>query len=255
MPTRTYDRRRRLGDASFFRRRRRGALQQHPAARWADATTPGEPDGFVAAPHVCNPVIIPAEKITADMTSSPTSSYHRRHFLTTPLTTPSPSLLSRCAARWQCRRHLTDPNLELHSAAASGNVGLVHYALTHGQPVNSLLHGCLPLHAASSGGNVSVVRMLIERGADVNAPRLPRRYSDFRRGSNAPAVGTAGECPDPNGVCLPASRPSHVSCLGSSFFGLITDHHSRRIHASAFCRCQRSRFRGGDSPRLRRRRR
>lgn len=87
----------------------------------------------------------------------------------------------------------TVPNLELHSAAASGNVGLVHYALTHGQPVNSLLHGCLPLHAACSGGSVSVVRMLIERGADVNAPRLPRRYSDGKRNNSTPAVGTVGE--------------------------------------------------------------
>ncbi|KAK8858552.1 hypothetical protein IAR55_002781 [Kwoniella newhampshirensis] len=86
------------------------------------------------------------------------------------------------------------PNLELHSAAASGNVGLVHYALTHGQPVNSVLHGVLPLHAACSGGSVSVVRMLIERGADVNAPRLPRRYSDGKKGT-APSVGTAGSTP------------------------------------------------------------
>lgn len=84
------------------------------------------------------------------------------------------------------------PNLELHSAAASGNVGLVHYALTHGQPVNSVLHGVLPLHAACSGGSVSVVRMLIERGADVNAPRLPRRYSDNKK-STAPSVGTSGK--------------------------------------------------------------
>ncbi|OCF42051.1 hypothetical protein I317_04137 [Kwoniella heveanensis CBS 569] len=86
------------------------------------------------------------------------------------------------------------PNLELHSAAASGNVGLVQYALTHGQPVNSVLHGVLPLHAACSGGSVSVVRMLLECGADVNAPRLPRRYSDGKRGT-APSVGTAGSTP------------------------------------------------------------
>jgi hypothetical protein len=85
------------------------------------------------------------------------------------------------------------PNLELHSAAASGNVGLVHYALTHGQPVNSVLHGVLPLHAACSGGSVSVVKMLIERGADVNAPRLPRRYSENRK-ATAPSVGASGEC-------------------------------------------------------------
>ncbi|EJT49607.1 hypothetical protein A1Q1_01236 [Trichosporon asahii var. asahii CBS 2479] len=87
------------------------------------------------------------------------------------------------------------PNLELHSAAASGNIGLVHYALTHGQPVNSLLHGCLPIHAASSGGSVGVVRMLLDRGADVNAPRLPRRYSGDTKRSGAPAVGTAGSTP------------------------------------------------------------
>ncbi|WVQ96703.1 hypothetical protein IAU59_003810 [Kwoniella sp. CBS 9459] len=86
------------------------------------------------------------------------------------------------------------PNLELHSAAASGNVGLVQYALTHGQPVNSVLHGVLPLHAACSGGSVSVVRMLLECGADVNAPRLPRRYSDGKKGT-APSVGTAGSTP------------------------------------------------------------
>ncbi len=62
-------------------------------------------------------------------------------------------------------------DLGLHSAAASGNLGLVKYALDHGQPVNSALDGVLPLHAACSGGDELVVRLLIERGADVNAPR------------------------------------------------------------------------------------
>lgn len=85
------------------------------------------------------------------------------------------------------------PNLELHSAAASGNVGLVHYALTHGQPVNAVLHGVLPLHAACSGGSEPVVRMLIDRGADVNAPRLPRRYSE--NGKSTPSVGHSGSTP------------------------------------------------------------
>lgn len=51
------------------------------------------------------------------------------------------------------------------------SAGLAHYALTHGQPENALLHGLLPLHAASSGGSEQIVAMLIERGADVNAPR------------------------------------------------------------------------------------
>ncbi|KAG6873546.1 hypothetical protein C0995_014416 [Termitomyces sp. Mi166 len=88
------------------------------------------------------------------------------------------------------------PSLGLHSAAATGNVGLVEYALDHGQPINSVLDGVLPLHAACAGGNVQVVRLLIEHGADVNAPRLPRRYSnDKNRDSSAPIVGTSGSTP------------------------------------------------------------
>ncbi|KAJ7874786.1 hypothetical protein B0H14DRAFT_2717545 [Mycena olivaceomarginata] len=90
----------------------------------------------------------------------------------------------------------TECNLGLHSAAATGNVGLVEYALTRGQPINSVLDGVLPLHAAAAGGNESVVKLLIERGADVNAPRLPRRYSNDRnRDTTAPIVGTSGSTP------------------------------------------------------------
>ena len=63
------------------------------------------------------------------------------------------------------------PHLGLHSAAANGDVGLVQYALSHGQPINSVLDGVLPLHAACSGGNDLVVKLLIEKGADVNASR------------------------------------------------------------------------------------
>jgi ankyrin repeat protein len=63
------------------------------------------------------------------------------------------------------------PSLGLHSAAATGNRGLVEYALEHGQPINSVLDGVLPLHAACAGGNVQVVKLLIDHGADVNAPR------------------------------------------------------------------------------------
>lgn len=45
----------------------------------------------------------------------------------------------------QARPHLIPfflflvPSLGLHSAAATGNVGLVEYALTRGQPINSVL--------------------------------------------------------------------------------------------------------------------
>jgi len=51
------------------------------------------------------------------------------------------------------------------------NIGLVKYALSHGQPINSVLDGVLPLHAASSGGSDLVGKLLIEQGADVNASR------------------------------------------------------------------------------------
>lgn len=66
----------------------------------------------------------------------------------------------------------THPNLGLHSAAASGNIGLVKFALENGQLANSNLNGILPLHAACSGGSEQAVRMLIYHGADVNAPRF-----------------------------------------------------------------------------------
>ena len=65
--------------------------------------------------------------------------------------------------------HSTTPRP--HSAAANGNVGLVKCALSHGQPINSVLDGVLPLHVASAGGNNLVVRLLIEQGVDVNASR------------------------------------------------------------------------------------
>lgn len=104
------------------------------------------------------------------------------------------------------------PRLGLHEAAATGNLGLVNYALSHGQPINSVLHGVLPLHAACSGGNELVVNLLIENGADVNAPRyvvppftprgpyrpfrLPLRYTtDKNRDTSAPIVGNSGSTP------------------------------------------------------------
>lgn len=78
-------------------------------------------------------------------------------------------------------------NLRLHSACASGNIGLVKFALDKGQPVDSCLNGCLPLHCASASGSVPCVLLLLERGADPNAPRLSSK--------NATAIGTTGSTP------------------------------------------------------------
>ncbi|EIW82558.1 hypothetical protein CONPUDRAFT_31714, partial [Coniophora puteana RWD-64-598 SS2] len=71
------------------------------------------------------------------------------------------------------------------------------YALSHGQPVNSVLGGVLPLHAACAGGDELIVKLLIQHGADVNAARLPLRYSDRnnRDTSSGPIVGTSGSTP------------------------------------------------------------
>ncbi|KAJ7287336.1 hypothetical protein C8J57DRAFT_1283579 [Mycena rebaudengoi] len=110
---------------------------------------------------------------------------------------PVPLWTGKAEARYNVTTEF--PSLGLHSAAATGNVGLVEYALgaqPRGQPINSVLDGVLPLHAAAAGGNERVVKLLIERGADVNAPRLPRRYSnDKNRDTSAPIVGTSGSTP------------------------------------------------------------
>ncbi|KAF8135651.1 hypothetical protein EV363DRAFT_1159327 [Boletus edulis] len=110
---------------------------------------------------------------------------------------PPPSRNARLHVKYNVTTDCTYPlpHLGLHSASASGDVGLVQYALSHGQPVNSVVDGVLPLHAACAGGNVLVVNLLIECGADVNAPRLPRRYSDRNRDAAAPIVGTSGSTP------------------------------------------------------------
>ncbi|EMD37599.1 hypothetical protein CERSUDRAFT_114247 [Gelatoporia subvermispora B] len=122
---------------------------------------------------------------------------------------PGVSRTQRAEAKYNVT--LEFPNLGLHSAAASGNLGLVKYALDHGQPINSVVDGVLPLHAACSGGNDLVVKLLIEKGADVNAPRLPRRYSsDRNRDNSAPIVGTSG------------STPLHFACANGNISVVLT---------------------------------
>jgi ankyrin repeat protein len=82
----------------------------------------------------------------------------------------------------------------LHGAAATGNIGLVQYALRNGQPINAVLGGLLPLHAAACGGSVEVIKLLLDHGADVNAPRLPS--------SMGPPIGVggAGSMVGPTGI-------------------------------------------------------
>jgi hypothetical protein len=93
------------------------------------------------------------------------------------------------------------PNLGLHSAAATGNVGLVKFALDNGQPHTSILNGLLPLHAACSGGSEPVVRLLLSYGADVNATR-----GKAAKGSGSgPGTGTEG------------SSPLHFACANGHF--------------------------------------
>ncbi|KIM71613.1 hypothetical protein PILCRDRAFT_751978 [Piloderma croceum F 1598] len=117
------------------------------------------------------------------------------------------------------------PHLGLHPAAANDNIGLVKYALSHGQLINSVLDGVLPLHATSSGGNDLVVKLFIEQGADVNAsrpsiPRLPRRYSDGHRDAFTPIIGSSGL----TSLHFPAAsrQPGLSSCMAPMQIGLIS---------------------------------
>ncbi|KIJ30357.1 hypothetical protein M422DRAFT_144161, partial [Sphaerobolus stellatus SS14] len=61
--------------------------------------------------------------------------------------------------------------LGLHNAANSGDVGVVHYALSANQPVDAVWNGIAALHATAAGGSEHVVKLLIENGADVNFGR------------------------------------------------------------------------------------
>ncbi|KAG8875056.1 hypothetical protein FRB98_008114 [Tulasnella sp. 332] len=109
-----------------------------------------------------------------------------------PTTATSPIQQPRVEAKYNVVTEY--PNLRLHGAAAKGDIGLVQYALTHGQPANSVLDGILPLHAACSGGSELVVKLLIDFGADVDAPRLPRRYCD-KKSEGGTIIGSSGSTP------------------------------------------------------------
>ncbi|KAF9134874.1 hypothetical protein BGW39_005589 [Mortierella sp. 14UC] len=116
------------------------------------------------------------------------------HHPSAALTTSSLSTSSTATASSSSKKQPA-LNLGLHSGAASGNLGLVKFALDNGQPIDSVVNGVLPIHAACcSNGNVAVVLFLIERGADVNSRRYPRKYSGDRV-IGAQTVGTTGSTP------------------------------------------------------------
>ncbi|KAI0344512.1 hypothetical protein BDW22DRAFT_1343761 [Trametopsis cervina] len=115
---------------------------------------------------------------------------------------PSTSRAQKAEAKYNVV--LEFPNYGLHTAASSGNLGLVKYALEHGQPVNSALDGILPLHAACHGGSDLIVRFLIEYGADVNAPRLPRRYTTDKHRPSTPSLSISASS---------GSTPLHFACI------------------------------------------
>ncbi|KAG0068881.1 hypothetical protein BGZ89_003926 [Linnemannia elongata] len=119
------------------------------------------------------------------------------HYSTIPrptVTAPTTSSLSTISTSSNSSKK-QPLNLGLHSGAASGNLGLVKFALDNGQPIDSVINGVLPIHAACcSNGNVAVVLFLIERGADVNSRRYPRKYSGDRL-VGAQTVGTTGSTP------------------------------------------------------------
>ncbi|KAG0197456.1 hypothetical protein BGX28_009064 [Mortierella sp. GBA30] len=114
-----------------------------------------------------------------------TGSFHPHH--PSSGVTPSPKITT------PTKKPAPFQNLGLHSGAASGNLGLVKFALDNGQPIDSVLNGVYAIHAACcSNANVAVVLYLIERGADVNATRLPRKYSNEK---GVQTVGTTGSTP------------------------------------------------------------
>lgn len=81
--------------------------------------------------------------------------------------------------------------LGLHSAAATGNIGLVKFALDHGAPIDSVVNGFMPLQMACiSDNNIAVVQYLIDRGADVNLQRWSKKHSSDKSLAVAGATGS-----------------------------------------------------------------
>ncbi|KAI7827661.1 hypothetical protein BC939DRAFT_86401 [Gamsiella multidivaricata] len=151
-----------------------------------------------SSPSHTSPAFSAKDSRPLSTSASPTFSYLHSHqptissntLTTSPATALTPTTKTRpttATTTTTSTSHSSSKkpyNLGLHSGAASGNLGLVKFALDNGQPIDSAVNGVLPIHAACcSNANVAVVLFLIERGADVNARRYPRKYSGERVGA------------------------------------------------------------------------
>lgn len=91
----------------------------------------------------------------------------------------------------------THPYLNIHSAAFTGNLGLVSYAISSGVSPSAVLDGITPLHAACAGqtnsNNEAVVNYLIVHGADVNALRGGSRRASTESARTPRVGGAVGE--------------------------------------------------------------
>ena len=116
-------------------------------------------------------------------------------------------------------------NLGMHSAAATGDVGLIKYALDHGQSVASVLFGIQPLHAASSGGSEAAVRLLLSYGADPNAVRskIPKATQQLLSAASTASPGNvSGAALATAGSSTPASAAAAVLASAAASASAVT---------------------------------
>ena len=125
-----------------------------------------------------------------------------------------------------------EKNLGLHSACScknwniyfilhflpsiAGNLGLVKFALDHGQSINSVFNGMQPIHVAAGAGHVYIVEYLLSRRADINARRL-QYHQGFNNNSLTNISTTAS-----HSHTSPFPIPSSLSSMHSPFSSTMT---------------------------------
>jgi len=62
-------------------------------------------------------------------------------------------------------------DLHMHSAVISGNIGMIRFALDHGQSIHSAVNGLQAIHVAAGFGQLAIIKYLVSRGANVNCRR------------------------------------------------------------------------------------